>query len=90
MLPSMTQGSEGAAGAIVTASAAQGDLVSRIALALASPEPFAAQVQQALREMGEFLQVSRSYVFIDNDRGTTTSCTHEWCAPRISAEQANL
>ena len=47
-------------------------------------------IQDALRLVGEFVQVDRSYVFLFSRNGTTMSNTHEWCALGIHPEIENL
>lgn len=49
-----------------------------------------AGIQQALREVGEFAQVDRSYVFLFEDDGSRVSCTQEWCAAGIAPEIQRL
>ncbi len=44
----------------------------------------------ALRDIGEFAQVDRAYVFRFGPELATMSNTHEWCAPGISPEMDNL
>lgn len=42
-----------------------------------------AQIEAALKEIGEFYGADRSYVYLYNKDGTTLRCTHEWCADGI-------
>ena len=49
-----------------------------------------ATIEQALGRIGEFVGADRSYVFLMDDDGTTTSNTHEWCAPGIAPQKENL
>ncbi|HSM25164.1 MAG TPA: PAS domain S-box protein, partial [Anaerolineaceae bacterium] len=41
-------------------------------------------VNAALRDIGEFTGVDRSYLFTFSDDRKTMSCKYEWCAPGIS------
>ena len=47
-------------------------------------------IQQALQQIGEFTDVDRSYVFLISNDLKTLSNTHEWCAPGIEPQIANL
>jgi PAS domain S-box-containing protein len=47
-------------------------------------------INQALKVVGEFLNIDRSYVFLFSDDMTTMSNTHEWCADGIEPQRANL
>lgn len=49
-----------------------------------------AAIQSALQRLGQFAQVDRSYLFQFSASGTAMSCTHEWCAPGIAAQQPVL
>jgi PAS domain S-box-containing protein len=40
-------------------------------------------INQALRDIGEFTCVDRSYVFMFSGDRVTFGCTHEWCAPGV-------
>jgi PAS domain S-box-containing protein len=51
---------------------------------------FDAAINGALRELGEFEQFDRAYVFLFAEDGRTMSNTHEWCRPGVSAEMSNL
>ena len=37
-------------------------------------------INRALREIGEFTGIDRSYLFLFSEDGTKTDNTHEWCA----------
>ncbi len=43
-----------------------------------------------LRQVGEFLQVDRSYLFLFDWARQTATNTHEWCADGISPQKENL
>ncbi|HEY9854742.1 MAG TPA: ATP-binding protein [Stenomitos sp.] len=45
-----------------------------------APQEVDAGIQQALREIGEYAGVDRSYVFLFSDDGRTMTNTHAWCA----------
>jgi len=46
-------------------------------------------LNDALRKLGEFLQVDRSYLFRVSEEGLFVDNTHEWCAEGISSEIEN-
>ena len=46
--------------------------------------------QNVLKEIGEFSNVDRSYLFMFNDSGDAISNTHEWCNVGVSSELENL
>ncbi|MEW6478592.1 MAG: PAS domain S-box protein [Pseudomonadota bacterium] len=47
-------------------------------------------MDKALGDVGRFVQAGRAYIFTyDHDRATASN-THEWCAPGVSPEIANL
>ncbi|NET58268.1 MAG: PAS domain S-box protein [Symploca sp. SIO2E6] len=47
-------------------------------------------ITAALQQIGEFAEVDCSYFFQISDNGTQISNTHEWCAPGIEPQIANL
>ncbi|MBI5141020.1 MAG: EAL domain-containing protein [Nitrospirae bacterium] len=47
-------------------------------------------VDEALKRIGEFTGVDRSYVFLFRGDGSTMDNTHEWCADGIGHEICNL
>ncbi len=47
-------------------------------------------IMSSLREMAEFVDADRSYIFSYDFTVGTTSNTHEWCAVGISEEKDNL
>ncbi|MFC1724859.1 PAS domain S-box protein [candidate division KSB1 bacterium] len=55
-----------------------------------NPEDIDTGINQALKAIGEFLKVDRSYVFLFHDYGTKMSNTHEWCAKGIKSQIENL
>ncbi len=48
-----------------------------------SPQKIDESINQALKYVGEFAGVDRSYVFSYSQDGKTFSNTHEWCTPGI-------
>ena len=44
------------------------------------------EIDRVLRNMGEFAQVDRSYLFIFSEDGQRMSNTHEWCAPGVEPQ----
>ncbi|MGK0413481.1 MAG: signal transduction histidine kinase [Polaribacter sp.] len=47
-------------------------------------------VEKSLKQIGEFVEADRSYIFSYDFVKNTTSNTYEWCADGIEAEIANL
>lgn len=47
-------------------------------------------INRALKILGEYVKVDRSYVFIFSDGGTKMNNTHEWCAEGIEPQIKNL
>jgi len=47
-------------------------------------------INQALKTLGEFAQVDRSYIFQFFDEGRKTNNTHEWCTEGITPQIDNL
>ncbi len=47
-------------------------------------------LQNVLKEIGEFSNVDRSYLFMFNEAGDAISNTHEWCNVGVSSELENL
>jgi PAS domain S-box-containing protein len=54
------------------------------------PAEIDAAVTDALKQLGEFSQVDRSYLFLYNRDGLTMDNTHEWCAPGIEPQIQRL
>jgi two-component sensor histidine kinase/putative methionine-R-sulfoxide reductase with GAF domain len=48
-----------------------------------APATLDEEITRALRQIGEFATVDRSYVFQFSEDGSRVSTTHEWCAPGI-------
>lgn len=51
---------------------------------------FDAALQNVLKEIGEFSNVDRSYLFMFSKDGDAISNTHEWCNVGVSSELENL
>ncbi len=47
-------------------------------------------VEQTLQQIGEFVGVDRSYVFLVSQEAQTVTNTHEWCRSGIQPEKDNL
>jgi two-component system cell cycle sensor histidine kinase/response regulator CckA len=47
-------------------------------------------INQALKAIGEFAEVDRSYVFLFSKDGKRMDNTHEWCAPAIESQMERL
>ncbi|HUO84033.1 MAG TPA: diguanylate cyclase, partial [Thermoanaerobaculia bacterium] len=47
-------------------------------------------IRGALRQVGEFAGVDRSYLFLCSSDGLRMSNTHEWCAPGIEPQIDSL
>jgi|GEM_PF-536774 len=55
-----------------------------------APEAIDAGIQATLAEIGRFAGVDRSYIFLFRHGHDRMDNTHEWCAPGVSAQIANL
>jgi len=55
-----------------------------------APGELDARIDEALADIGRFLEVDRSYVFLLSPDGAFMDNTHEWVAGGVSAERANL
>jgi PAS domain S-box-containing protein len=62
---------------------------NRMVAALA-PDELDTCIHQALEEIGRFLAVDRSYVFLFSADGTHMDNTHEWAAEGVSRERPQL
>lgn len=65
-------------------------VLSRIALELNSLEKFDCRLNKCLKQIGQHTDVSRVYIFENNEDGTTVSNTFEWCNKGINPEIHNL
>ena len=68
------------------------ELVARLSTSFidCAPEEIDAAIHHALRTVGEFVNVDRSYLFLADISATTVDNTHEWCAPGIVSHRENL
>jgi hypothetical protein len=55
-----------------------------------SPDEIDEGINKALKKIGEFAGVDRSYIFLFRNNETLMDNTHEWCAPGIESEIENL
>ena len=55
-----------------------------------APDAVDDAIQQAMAAIGGFIGVDRAYVFRIAETGATMDNTHEWCAPGIEPQIANL
>lgn len=53
-------------------------------------ENFDESVNYALKKIGNFFKIERSYIFLLSEKDGTMSNTHEWCAEGIKTEIDNL
>ena len=67
-------------------------LITRISTRFVSlgPEEIDGGIREALKEIGHFVGVDRSYVFLFSQDGKRMDNTHEWCAHGIDPQIANL
>ena len=65
-------------------------VLARIALELNSLEKFDCRLTKCLKQIGQHTDVSRVYIFENNDDGTAVSNTFEWCNKGVSPEIKNL
>lgn len=61
-------------------------IISKIALIATKNISFEEQMNLILETIGRYLQVSRSYIFIDDETDNTTSNKFEWCNIGIKSE----
>ncbi len=62
------------------------ELISKITLSTLNISDFDIQMNTILEILGQYTQVSRAYIFIDNEDGRTTSNKYEWCNTGIEAQ----
>ncbi len=55
-----------------------------------APDKIDNGIEEALRAIGEFADVDRSYVVLLSDHDTKMNNTHEWCAKGIEPQKDNL
>ncbi|NCD04670.1 MAG: sensor domain-containing diguanylate cyclase [Spirochaetia bacterium] len=66
------------------------ELLSKIALLAVKTDDFNNQITNILKLIGEYTQVSRTYIFIDNEDSTTTSNEFEWCNTDVDPQIKDL
>jgi len=62
------------------------ELISKITLSTLNISDFDIQMNTILEILGQFTKVSRTYIFIDNEKGTSTSNKYEWCNTGIEPQ----
>jgi PAS domain S-box-containing protein len=69
-----------------------GNLITRISTNFInlSPQEIDAGIDRALRDVGRFMEVDRSYVFLFSDDKTMMDNTHEWCAEGIEPQTRRM
>jgi len=65
-------------------------LIAEIALIVINKDNYEVQMNKVLKMIGEYFQVSRTYIFIDNDENTVTRNMFEWCDKGILSQIDNL
>jgi len=55
-----------------------------------APKELDQAIDRALKEIGEYIGVDRSYVFLLSGDGKSMDNTHEWCAPSIEPQISRL
>ena len=66
------------------------ELLSKIALIEVKTSNFEQQMNNILKIIGEYTQVSRTYIFIDNADNSETSNEYEWCNTDIIPQKDDL
>lgn len=68
------------------------ELIAAISANFINLAPFEvdAGIHRALKQIGEFSDVDRSYVFLNSMEGKKMDNTHEWCAKGIPPQKENL
>lgn len=65
-------------------------LLTRLSNDFLHIQDFSLQVKKCLQELGEFMAVSRVYIFEDYADGQKTRNTYEWCKPGIESQAVAL
>lgn len=68
----------------------QQEIISEISITLNTLGDFDDKINTIIKTVGEHLNVSRVYIFEDDESGETTSNTFEWCNKGITHEKDNL
>ena len=66
------------------------EALADIAVDLMGAGHFDDRMTRVLGIAGRYLGVSRAYVFMDSQDGTTTDNTHEWCAAGVAQQKSEL
>ncbi len=66
------------------------ELLSEIALTFIRLDNFDKQMNRSLDIIGKHLDVSRVYVFLDDEKSTSTSNVYEWCNSGIEPQMGEL
>jgi len=61
-------------------------LISKIALTIIKNTHFDDQMNSIIEIIGQYTQVSRAYIFVDNNKNMTTSNIFEWCNAEIDSQ----
>ncbi len=64
----------------------QQKLIAQVSQLLIVADKFDSSIQEAINKIGEYLGVSRVYIFENNEDGSMTSNTFEWCNHNISPQ----
>lgn len=66
------------------------EMLSKIALLAVNTEDFDNQMNKILQIIGKYTNVSRTYIFIDNEDGTSCRNEFEWCNEGITPQINSL
>ncbi len=66
------------------------DLIEALSIRFIDLDDFDLKIDLSLKEMGEFCNASRAYIFIIDEADATMSNTHEWCAQGIIPQKGIL
>lgn len=66
------------------------EALTEVSLIFNSSEPFEIKMQRALKTIGLVINVSRVYLFEENEKGKTYTNTFEWCAKGVKPQIENL
>jgi PAS domain S-box-containing protein len=66
------------------------ELLADISLKLIETKDFSSVINEVLKRIGDRIHVSRVYIFEDNEDGSKTSNTFEWCNQGVSPQIDNL
>jgi len=66
------------------------EILSEFVITINSIKDYRSKINRALERIGQHMHVSRVYIFENNDDGTLTSNTYEWCNDNISSRIMEL